>query len=288
LNLKVIENPCNGIGDAVMYCWMLHSLRAAGITDLRFNIRRWHEVGLMFGLDDDWLTIKPGTVFDGKTAHPAKGYSGRFDGKPQKGWLRAWLDGYGYQEVPIVRPPYVESKKAAEWADKAWADREEATGKKKRVLVFADVAWPIRQWPQAYFVDLAIRLRDEADCNIVSMAATEAAVSGFPFGFWGHGIDLVAAMIKRAHLVIGNDSGPAHLAGTLGVPTIAVVGGSRKDCYYDHVDSVRCINISPDTLPCVGCGYEHGSPHRMACNTGCRALYLLTPDQVYPKVLELL
>ena len=39
----------------------------------------------------------------------------------------------------------------------------------------------------------------------------------------------VALIIKQAHLFIGNDSGPLHIASAFGIPFIALLGPSRPE-----------------------------------------------------------
>jgi hypothetical protein len=86
----------------------------------------------------------------------------------------------------------------------------------------------------------------------------------------------IAAAIQVAKLVIGNDSGPAHLAGTIGTPTIAVMGATTERIYA-HVPEVMCYRKK--SLPCNGCHCIR-PPFRQTCEVGCLELYRTFPEEV--------
>jgi len=89
----------------------------------------------------------------------------------------------------------------------------------------------------------------------------------------------VAALMRRAALVVGNDSFPAHLAGTVGVPTLALLGPT-KPTVFAHMDTVECLTSAMD---CTGCHFQ--APFRAACDQGCMSLYQLLPDDVLSRAL---
>ena len=53
--------------------------------------------------------------------------------------------------------------------------------------------------------------------------------------------------MKRAALVVGNDSFPAHLAGTVGVPTLALMGPTLPTVFA-HTPDVECLASGRDRL----------------------------------------
>lgn len=276
MNIPVIENACWGIGDAVSYCWVIHSAKAAGVG-LKFNIRRWDDIFRIFGVEDSMLTLARGK----ENWHPPKGEFG----EPNVGWVKSWLAGYGIGDVPLVRPPYVEDPADGEWADKAWEGRDAETGSRFRVLLFPDVAWVIRRWPKPYWVELGAKLA-ASGFNVAAMSSAKDGCEGMPFGYWGQSMGKLAALVKRTDLVVGNDSGPAHVAGTLDVPTVAITGGSRKELFFDHLPSVATFSQDPSVVGCVGCNFESKRGCRAACSFGCQALYRTLPNHVYDRIME--
>jgi ADP-heptose:LPS heptosyltransferase len=90
--------------------------------------------------------------------------------------------------------------------------------------------------------------------------------------------------MSSVELVVGNDSGPAHLAGTLGTPTLALMGPTRAACVFGHIPEVTPLAVSLEPA-CAGCHF--GRPFRAACDQGCQALYALTPAAVLKEVHKL-
>jgi ADP-heptose:LPS heptosyltransferase len=83
---------------------------------------------------------------------------------------------------------------------------------------------PEKRWPERNFVELAQALPMQA---VIVGAAGEVG-GGIP------GLNLIgqtnffelAAVIARASLAIGNDTGPMHLAGALGIPSVVLFSGA--------------------------------------------------------------
>lgn len=102
------------------------------------------------------------------------------------------------------------------------------------VLVHPGSGAERKNWPRARFVELARRLRDQSK-RPVRVAVGEVEVEK-----WGdtaiaelaeaaqvvrpQTLVELARLTAEADVVVANDSGPAHLAGILGVPTITLFG----------------------------------------------------------------
>lgn len=289
LPLTIIDNHYDGMGDAVIYCWMAHSARAAG-QNVKVNIRRWPDIGYIFGLTGDMMTLSPSERYfaDKGSGSPhwhyeqqvveaclkdttaEGGIQSRFD---------AWCQAHGLGKLTPVRPPYVEHSKPAEWAETEWTNRDAATGHSLRVLVGAGCAWPNRKWPMGYYVDLAQWLAHDEKCNVVGIGSADDC-KGMPYAYWGSSILNTAALIRRADLVVTNDTGLAHVAGTIGVPTVAICGPTRPEVIFAHMPEVTGFRMDPATVPCVGCHFGGDRGYRAACATGCEALYRLSPGSV--------
>ena len=94
---------------------------------------------------------------------------------------------------------------------------------------------PRRRWPVERFGEVARALRDRFDTIAVLGSAAEAAscdalarhAGGVSLA--GQPLVLVAALLARAALYLGNDSGLSHLAAAQGCPSVAI---GLADPYY--------------------------------------------------------
>lgn len=81
-----------------------------------------------------------------------------------------------------------------------------------------------RSWPLAHHHALYERLRERLGLPVVvhTVGSDETAAPA-----WCHRVEradilTVAALIERARLFVGPDTGPTHIAAALGVPTVAI------------------------------------------------------------------
>ena len=87
---------------------------------------------------------------------------------------------------------------------------------------------PEKRWPLDRFAAVAHSLAKRADVKVLAFVDPAGYGSSI-----GEGDDVITtkvalreliALIERCALLIGNDSGPRHIAGALGVPTVAIFG----------------------------------------------------------------
>ena len=275
----VIDMRDKGIGDVVVACWLAHSARAVGLP-LRINPR---------GLDTicKLLDVSPPVLTDAEASNWAKtdGIGHRHEyGRAARGAplprFAAWAESLGMAGLAPVRPPYVETPSDGAWAEEAW--RESAEPGQLRVAMFPEAAWLIRRWPSAYFIDLASMLKAKGAAVVVAGANKQNLIEMGSRWFAGFPLNRTAALMAHADVVIGNDSGPAHLAGCLGVQTFVVAGPTDGSLVFDHDPNIRWIGLPPGRLNCHPCHFavEHG--YRDACKVGgCQALMTLTPEPMF-------
>jgi ADP-heptose:LPS heptosyltransferase len=165
----------------------------------------------------------------------------------------------------------------------------DSSDKLPRVAMFPGAAWRVRSWPIAYYIDLAENLKSTG-IAVIGLGAKESDVQGFPgFWWWGLPISKVAAMIRRADLVVANDSGPAHLSGAIGVKTLAICGPTKGRLVFGHDENIFPVTLNSRALECTGCHFSPIFGFRDACRFGgCQALMRLVPDAVIPALRRLL
>lgn len=119
------------------------------------------------------------------------------------------------------------------------------TAYEDRVLLFPRSHDINREWPIAHWINLEATLKAAGYKTTImipddDLSAKRAAglvgpiVSGLP-------ADKLAGAMLNARVVVSNDSGPAHLAGLLGVPAIVVGGILDIEKIYGCYPTVRCL-----------------------------------------------
>lgn len=146
----------------------------------------------------------------------------------------------------------------------------------------------LRRWPREYFVELAKRLINTYSAHIIFIGskAEQAYVRGTAgniapashvHNFSGKTtLEQLAHLLSRMRLFVTNDSGPLHLAASMGVPTVSFFGpetpviygpeGQRHAVFYNGLECSPCIRIK---------NYKHSRcPRNNQCLRG------ITPDEV--------
>jgi hypothetical protein len=119
---------------------------------------------------------------------------------------------------------------------------------------------PRRSWPLAHYHALYARLHERSGLPVLvhTHSSDETAVPEFCRRVPWLDIVTVAALIARARLYIGPDTGPTHIAAALGVPTVAIHLGHPPEATGAIGDNVALVRqgrpvddpalISPDAV----------------------------------------
>jgi hypothetical protein len=182
--------------------------------------------------------------------------------------------------APPRRPRAKIPEAARRWAAQVIAEDEGEPGR-PLVLCYPQTAYASRAWPAAYFVDLVWKLHEAGLAVKVLLDQRDERFTNTLRFYYGFDWSRQAALMELADCVVGNDSGPAHLAGTLGRPTLALMGPTTSSVFA-HLPSVETLACRDDQVDCVGCYYAH--TFRAACDQGCRALFQLAPEVVLQAV----
>ncbi len=95
-------------------------------------------------------------------------------------------------------------------------------------------------------------------------------------------IDEFIAIVQKCSIFIGNDSGPCHITGFLGIPTLAIFSGHVSP-YEWHPLGQKTLSIRVD-LPCAPC-YK-AKPEQ--CPYDLKCLKFLWPEKVWEAVQQLM
>jgi hypothetical protein len=152
------------------------------------------------------------------------------------------------------------------------------------VLLFPNCHAPPRTWPKSYFIELGLLL---AKAGVKLKIVYEDRIGAFTMfqDMYNKSISYVTAAIQQAELVICNDSGPAHLAGTIGTKAL-VIHGMTSPRIYAYLPEGDVYSFVKKSIGCSGC---HALPPcRASCNEGCHELYRTFPEEVFAKAMEML
>jgi ADP-heptose:LPS heptosyltransferase len=127
-------------------------------------------------------------------------------------------------------PPLKWPQKAREEAETAWGRIHDEASDRPPMAVHPGSGGASKRWPASHFAALIRALRADVAPVLIAGPQDEAIVMQIvaEVGAMATVRDLsvagLAAFLSRCGLYIGNDSGVTHLAGMLGLPTIALFG----------------------------------------------------------------
>ncbi len=158
-------------------------------------------------------------------------------------------------------PDRLETRVASSERSRAEADRLLALvgvrTPERAVGLVAAGSWPAKTWPFANLALLARRLMAGGHEVLLLSGPGEEAVSGSLRPLAPGLLELppcdvgvLAAVVSRLGAVVGNDSGPRHLAAAFGVPTFAWFGPTHPDT-WSPPGARHAYWWTP--LPCRGC-----------------------------------
>lgn len=145
-------------------------------------------------------------------------------------WPAAWRGFFGRSSVPETPPG-------------------------NRVLLFPGAGHVAKQWPMVQFLELARWLiREGREAHFVLGPAElerGMAVGNCPVISPNSLLEL-QEVLQSADVVVGNDSGPMHLAGMLGVPGVALFGPASEQQWGPL--GLRTVGLDLPCRPCTQTG----------------------------------
>jgi ADP-heptose:LPS heptosyltransferase len=152
-----------------------------------------------------------------------------------------------------------------------------------------------RRWPLARYGELCQRLAVEQHASFVlvgaageapELASLRDAVLAAKPGTQvemsaGRSLHYLASQLRRADVLVGNDSAPAHVAAALGVPTVVLYGPSANEYWWRRVylqhRAVNHHHVCEKDGPCLG---SATAPCRFSCQQPYQG-----PASPYPRCL---
>ena len=156
-----------------------------------------------------------------------------------------------------------------------------------------------KRWPTAYFARLGDLLQEQFGAQILLFGdqsetplkeAIRQAMKYPPLIPDNRPLLQIAALIKRCHLFVTNDSGLMHVAAAMGVPIISLFGPSdpRRNAPYGDKHTVLRAD-----LPCIPCNtyphYQFGGSYVRCIYKGDRQGYCMqsiSVETVYETIVR--
>jgi ADP-heptose:LPS heptosyltransferase len=129
------------------------------------------------------------------------------------------------------------------------------------VFVHPGAAWRPRAWRPERFAAVADWIQEHYHAQVLFVGSSEeqdieAAVRANAKGrraFWLAGeltLQELAALLARARLFIGNDSGPAHVAAALGIPSVVLFGPQEPGRFRPWSERSIVLHHRVHCCPC--------------------------------------
>lgn len=156
-------------------------------------------------------------------------------------------------------------------------------------VIHPGTAFFTKQWPVANFARTAeflstkgisvVAVGSKGETEVLNELKSESRVPITIFDDLS--LPEITALLSKARLFVGNDSGIAHIAAAVRTPSVVVFGSSNRDHWRPWTDAPNEIVF--ETLPCQPCpGYEckeFGEP---------KCILSVTPDAVLAAVESVL
>jgi len=140
------------------------------------------------------------------------------------------------------------------------------------IVLHPGPTWPVKEWPEAGWVELVAELRRRGFFNLVQLGVGKHPQLGALPRINIPGVlplvdqltvEDTVALVAQADLLIGIDSGLMHIAASVGTPAVGMFGPTSPQFLYAK-SSISSFVVS--RVECQGC--HHRVP-RMHWMTGC-------------------
>jgi lipopolysaccharide heptosyltransferase II len=161
------------------------------------------------------------------------------------------------------------------------------------VVIHVSAGNPFRRWPLEHFIALTSKLAGDPRLKIVITSgpseadAAQRVIAGARapnvLSCGEFSLTELRALVDRASLFIGGDSGPLHIAATSAVPIVGLYGPTlpvRSAPWRD--ESRRTASVDAGPLPCRPCDQRVCAPGDFRCLTR------IDPGQVYAAAIKCL
>jgi ADP-heptose:LPS heptosyltransferase len=180
-------------------------------------------------------------------------------------------------EIPALGTPVLEPTAADHRAAAAALARYPAVGRKP-VVIHPGTGWPVKNWPPERWGTVAGVLASHTGSLVLvtGTAPERSTMESVVAHAHGRAVALpeslslgpFAALLSRARVVLGSDSGPLHLAALVGTPVIGLYGpySVAEASPWTTRERYRALELG---LPCAPCHRLEGPPCGATMSAPC-------------------
>ncbi|MFH1811378.1 MAG: glycosyltransferase family 9 protein [Pseudomonadota bacterium] len=133
-----------------------------------------------------------------------------------------------------------------------------------QVALVPGAAHAAKRWPAGRFGELARAVRERGlEVTVIAgpgeehlVQAVREAAGRELISTLGQGVEAVVEVCRRSALVVGNDSGPAHVAAALGTPVVTLFGPTSWRRWHP-LGPGQVLSLELVCQPCSNHGLEH-------------------------------
>jgi ADP-heptose:LPS heptosyltransferase len=151
-------------------------------------------------------------------------------------------------------------------------------GSNQIIIIHPGPSSPVKEWPASAWTALVEKLRELGYETIIQVGVNkhlnfQAAQAAFVPGIISLvdklSLEETIALISRANLFIGIDSGLLHIAASVQTPAVGIWGPTSPLLYFSSADAHAFVTSQ---IACQGCQHRYprlhwvtGCPHDIAC-----------------------
>ncbi len=181
--------------------------------------------------------------------------------RPEVDSRAALLQCLAIGDCGTLQPAVSPTQAAAERAQSAWNELGTADGR-ARIALHVGAGTPAKRWPAEHWRALVNHLAHDSRAAVVLLgtagdrSTAEAILGSSPqaqAADWTgrFSVDELAAVLQLADLVVGADSGPAHLAAAVGTPVVALFSGTNSaQQWQPRGEKVVALQSEVSCRPC--------------------------------------
>ena len=211
--------------------------------------------------------------------------------RPEVESRAALLEVIGIDCGSRLQPTFCPTSAAAEIAKTAWNEFRVAPHVQVRIVLHIGAGTSAKRWPAEHWRRLVACLSAERNAHVALVgtssdtqtarailgASAAANVADWTGRF---SVDELAAVLQEADVLVGADSGPAHLAAAVGTAVIALFSGTNSVEQWQPRG--KCVRTLRADVPCSPC-------HLKSCPVpGHRCMRGILPDHVIHALNRLL
>jgi ADP-heptose:LPS heptosyltransferase len=129
------------------------------------------------------------------------------------------------------------------------------------MVIHTGARWVYRRWALDKWAELAVVMRQRHECEIVFVGGADDVadirkimrILPFEAYSWAGQSSLLdyAALVSRAVCMIGNESGPMHIAAAMDVPVVALFGPGIPSVFAPYGPKAQFIHHKLSCNPCA-------------------------------------